>query len=111
MKNLLVLLLLLSCTSSLFAQEDRFSDVNQTKGKDIYITDNSALNIAYTIVDGKVKPIKKMKNYNASLMGNVYSVENDTYVYKKKNYVILKGGGETILLKEEDAPLYLSSYI
>ena len=111
MKNLLVLLLLLSCTSSLFAQEDRFSDVNQTKGKDIYITDNSALNIAYTIVDGKVKPIKKMKNYNASLMGNVYSVENDTYVYKKKNYVILKGGGETILLKEEDAPLYLSSFI
>jgi len=36
MKNFLVSLLLLSCTYSLYAQEDRFSAVSQTQGKNIY---------------------------------------------------------------------------
>ena len=45
MKNFLVSLLLLSCTYSLYAQEDRFSAVSQTQGKNIYLTDNSALNV------------------------------------------------------------------
>ncbi len=40
MRNLLVLLLLLSCAFSIYAQEDRFSNVNQTKGKEIYVADN-----------------------------------------------------------------------
>ena len=111
MKNFLVSLLLLSCTYSLYAQEDRFSAVSQTKGKNIYLTDNSALNVAYTIVDGKVKSIKKIKNFPASISGKVYAVENDIYNYKKTTYIVLKGTGETILLKEEDAPLYLSSFI
>ena len=62
MRNLLVLLLLLSCAFSIYAQEDRFSNVNQTKGKEIYVADNSALNVAYAIIDGKVKPIKKIKS-------------------------------------------------
>ena len=111
MKNFLVSLLLLSCTYSLYAQEDRFSAVSQTKGKNIYLTDNSALNVAYTIVDGKVKSIKKIKNFPASISGKVYAVENDIYNYKKSTYIVLKGTGETILLKEKDAPLYLSSFI
>ena len=59
---------------SLWAQEDRFTDVNQTKGKDIFVTDNSALAVAFSIVDGKVKPIKKIKNLNASMEGKVFSV-------------------------------------
>ena len=111
MKNILGLLFLLFCTSSLFAQEDRFSNVNQTKGKEIYVTDNSALNVAFTIVDGKVKPIKKVKNFNASMSEKVYVVENDIYTFKKKAFIVLKGAGETLLLKEEDAPLYLSSFV
>ncbi|MBO7051248.1 MAG: hypothetical protein J6W24_01110 [Prevotella sp.] len=111
MRNLFVILLLLSCTSSLFAQEDRFSNVIQTRGKDVYLKDNSALNVAYTMVDGKVKPIKKIKNFATSIVGKVYAVENDIYNFKKNTYIVLKGSGETILLKEDDAPLYLSSFI
>lgn len=110
MKNILVLLILFHATS-LCAQEDRFSDINQVKGKDIYITDNSALNVAFSIIESKVKPIRKIKKSNITLAGKTYHAENKTYTYKKKNYVVLKGVGETILLKEEDAPLYLSSFV
>lgn len=83
MKHLLVLCLFFSCTVLVFAQEDRFSDVNQVKGKDIYIIDNSALNVAFTIIEGKVKPIKKIKNSTIALSGNIYSVENGVFSYKK----------------------------
>ena len=111
MKNLSVFILLFFCITSLYAQEDRFSDVNQTKGKVIYVTDNSALNIAFTIIEGKVKPIKKDKNLSITMEGKEYSVEKDVYTFKKKNYIVLKGTNETILLKDEDAPLYLSSFV
>lgn len=110
-KCLFLLFLMLLATSLLFAQEDRFSDISQIRGKEIYVKDNSALNVAFTITDGKVKPIKKNKNLNVTMAGKVYSVENDVYTYKKDAYVVLKGREETILLKEEDAPLYLSSFI
>lgn len=111
MKNIVLLIVLLFCTTSLFSQEDRFSDVSQTKGKKVYVIDNSALNVASTIVDGKVKPIKKVKNVIFSMTGKVYAVEKDEYVYKKNNYIVLKGSNETILLKPEEAPLYLSSFV
>ena len=111
MKNFLLTFFLLCCTSSLYAQEDRFSDIGQIRGKEVYITDNSALDVAFTIVDGKVKPIKKNKNANITMAGKVYSVENDVYNYKKNNYVVLKSTDGTILLKEEDAPLYISSFV
>lgn len=111
MKNLLVLFFLFFGFCPIFAQEDRFADINQTKGKDIYVTNNSALDVAYTIIDGKVKPIKKNKNLNVTMAGKVYSIEKDVYTFKKNTYVILKGEDGTILLKEEDAPLYLSSFI
>lgn len=111
MKKIFILLFLLSCTSIISAQVDRFSSVNQVKGKEVYIIDNSALKVAYTIVDGKVKPLKKAKNFSSSLSGKEYAVENDAYTFKKENYLVLKGDGETLLLKEEDAPLYLSSFI
>lgn len=113
MKNLifLFLLLLLFCSSSLYAQDDRFSDINQTKGKDVYVTDNSAVNVAFAIVDGKVKSLQKIKNLSVSMAGNVYSVEKDEYIYKKNTFIVLKGTKETLLLKPEDAPLYLSSFI
>lgn len=111
-KYLLLYLLLLFAAPSIFAQEDRFSDINQTKGKDIYVLDNSALNMAFTVVDGKVKSVQKVKNLSGlSLAGKVYSVESNLYVYKKDTYLILKGEKETILLKESDAPLYLSSFV
>ena len=110
MKNLLVIFILFF-TSSAFAQEDRFSDISQIKGKDIYVTDNSALTIAYSIIEGKVKPIRKIKNLSVSMAGKEYSVEKDEYIYKKNAYVVLKGSGETILLKTEDSPLYLSSFV
>jgi len=83
MKNLAVLFVLLFCSSSLYAQDDRFSDISQTKGKDVYVIDNSALNVAFTIVDGKVKPIQKVKNLSVSMAGKVYSVEKDEYTYKR----------------------------
>ena len=111
MKNLFVFLVPFFVFYPLFAQEDRFSDISQTKGKDIYITDNSALNVAFTIIDGKVKPIKKKKNLSVTMAGKVYSVEKDVYTFKKITYVVLKGEGETILLKEVDAPLFLSSFV
>lgn len=111
MKNLLAFLFLFGVTSLLCAQEDRFTDISQTKGKEIYVIDNSALNVAYTIVEGKVKPITKIKNLSVSLAGKVFTVENTEYTYKKNNYIVLKGANETILLKEEDSPLYLSSFI
>lgn len=111
MKNLLVLFFLWICIPSLFAQEDRFTSVSQIKGKDIYVTDNSALDVAFTIVDGKVKPINKIKNLSVTMEGNYYSVENDVYTFKKNTYVVLKGKEETILLKEEDSPLFLSSFV
>lgn len=110
MKNILVIFILFFASSA-FAQEDRFSDINQIKGKDIYVIDNSALTIAYSIIDGKLKPIRKIKNLSVSMAGKEYSVENDEYIYKKDAYVVLKGSAETILLKEEDSPLYLSSFI
>ena len=110
MKNFLVLIFLFF-TSSLFAQEDRFSDISQIKGKDIYVTDNSALNVAFMIVDSKVKPIQKIKNNSISMSGKVYSVEKDEYTFKKNTYVVLKGETETLLLKPEDSPLYLSSFV
>ena len=93
-----------------FAQEDRFSDIGQAKGKDVYVKDNSALNVAFMIIDGKVKPVKKDKS-NITMSGKMYSVENNAYTFKKNTYVVLKGLEETILLKEEDAPLYLSSFV
>lgn len=111
MKNLIYLFFLFFYSSSLFAQEDRFSDINHTKGKDIYVIDNSALNVAFAIVDGKVKPIQKVKNMIVSMAGKVYSVEKDEYFYKKNSYIVLKGSNETLLLKPEDAPLYLSSFV
>lgn len=111
MKNLLISFFLFFFLTPLCAQEDRFVDISQIRGKEIYVTDNSALNVAYTIIDGKVKPIKKDKNFNATMAGNVYTVENDVYAYKKKMFVVLKGAERTILLLEEDAPLYLSSFI
>lgn len=46
--------------------------------------------MAFTIIEGKVKPIKKMKNSNVSMAGKVYSVENNEYTFKKKNYLVLK---------------------
>ena len=111
MKNLILLLFYFLCTSSLYAQEDRFSDINQIRGKDIYVTDNSALGVAYTLVEGKVKPINKIKNFAVTMAGKYYSVENDIYTFKKNTYVVLKGKVETLLLKEEDSPLYLSSFV
>lgn len=111
MKNLIVVFIFLFCTTSLLAQEDRFADVNQTKGKDVYVIDNSAQNVAFTIIDGKVKPIQKVKNLSISMAGKVYSVEKDEYTYKKDSYIVLKGSNETILLKPTDAPLYLSSFV
>ena len=111
MKNLLVLFFLFFCTSSLLAQEDRFSDISQTKGKDIYVIDDTPLNVAYTIVDGKVKPIRKVKNLSVTMAGKVYSIESNSYTFKKDIYLVLKGGGETILLKEDAAALYLSSFV
>lgn len=111
MKNLLVICFLSIYIPSLLAQEDRFSDISQIRGKDIYVTDNSALNVACIIVDGKVKPINKIKNLNVVMAGKYYSVENDLYTFKKNNYIVLKSKLETILLKEEDSPLYLSSFI
>lgn len=110
-KLILSLLLLLLCASSLLAQEDRFSDINQVKGKDVYVLDNSALNVAFTIVDGKVKSIQKVKNLNVTIARKVFSVAKDLYTYKKDSYVVLKDDKATILLKEEDAPLYLSSFV
>lgn len=106
-----LLILLLIASSSLFAQEDRFSDISQIKGKEVYIIENSALSVAFTIVDGKVKPIPKVKNLSISLAGKVYSVGKELYTYKKSSFIVLKGADETVLLKEEDAPLYLSSFI
>lgn len=111
MRYLLFQIFLLFCITSLSAQEDRFTEISQIRGKEIFLIDNSAFDVAYAIIDGKVKPIKKNKNLNFVMVGKVYSVENDVYTYKKNNYVVLKGDGERILLKEEDAPLYLSSFI
>lgn len=111
MKNFIVTLVLLFSTASLFAQEDRFSDISQIKDKDVYVTDNSALSVAYTIVDGKVKPVQKVKNLSVSMAGKVYSVEKDEYTYKKDSYIVLKGSNETLLLKPADSPLYLSSFV
>lgn len=110
-KSWFLFVLLLYSTSSFFAQEDRFSEISQAKGKDIYVLDNTPLNIAFTIVDGKVKPIRKAKNLSVTMAGKVYSVDNNTYNFKKDTYLVLKGKEETILLKEEDAPLYLSSFV
>lgn len=111
MKKLLLLFASLIFTTSLYAQEDRFSDVSQAKGKYIYVLDNAAVNVAFVIVDGKVKPIQKVKNMNVSMAGKYYSVENNEYIYKKSSYIVLKGSDDTILLKPEDSPLYLSSFI
>lgn len=111
MNNIFVLLFLLICTTPLFAQEDRFTDISQTRGKDIYVKDNSALNVALTIVDGKVKPIKKNKDLSISMAGNIYSVDSEEYTYKKNSYIVLKSENETILLKPQDSPLYLSSFV
>lgn len=111
MKNLIFLFSFFCCTTLLFAQEDRFTDVNQAKGKEVYVIDNSAVSVAYMIVEGKVKPVQKVKKANISMSGNVYTVEKDEYTYKKNSYIVLKGPLETILLKPEDAPLYLSSLV
>lgn len=111
MKNILVSFFLLIFPLSLFAQEDRFSDISQVRGKDIYVLDNTALDVAFTIIDGKVKPIQKVKNLNVRMAGKVFSVAKDLYTYKKDSYVVLKDDKATILLKEEDAPLYLSSFV
>lgn len=110
-KLLIFQLALLFCVTSLCAQEDRFSYVSQTKGKDIYILDNTPFDVAFTIVKGKVKPIRKVKKMNVSMAGKVYSVEDSEYVYKKNSYIVLKDSDEIILLKPEDSPLYLSSFI
>lgn len=111
MKDLFFCIFILFCTSPLFAQEDKFSDINQIKGKDIYVIDNSALSVAFTIVDNKVKPINKTKNPITSISGKVYSVDKAEYTYKKNSYVVLKNANETILLRQEDSPLYLSSFM
>ena len=111
MKNLIFTLFLFCLASSLWAQEDRFSDISQVRGKDVYILDNTALNVAFTIVDGKVKPIQKVKNLSVRMSGEVFSVAKDLYTYKKDSYVVLKDDKATILLKEEDAPLYLTSFV
>lgn len=111
MKNFIVAFFLLFCSTSLYAQDDRFTDISQTKGKDVYVIDNSALNVAFTIVDGKVKPIQKVKNLSVSMAGKVYSIEKDEYTYKKDTYIVLKGSNETLLLKLADSPLYLSSFV
>ena len=111
MKNFFFSFLLLLCTSSLYAQEDRFSDISQVRGKKVFVIDNSALNVAFMIVEGKVKPIQKIKNLSVTMAGKVYSIGNDVYTFKKDSYIVLKDEKETILLKEEDAPLYLSSFV
>lgn len=50
MKNLFVFISFISCTISLFAQEDRFSSVDQTKGKD----DTEAKMTAEEILDAAI---------------------------------------------------------
>lgn len=111
MKNLFVLLFTLFCFLTLNAQDDRFIDINAAKGKDVYVCDNSAVSVAYMVVDGKVKPLSKIKKSQLLIEGKTYTIERELYTFKKKTYIVLENDSETLLLKEEDAPLYLSSFV
>lgn len=95
----------------MYAQEGRFSDVEQTKGKEVYVLDNSAAGVAYVLVDGKVKPVSKVKNADVNMSGRTFSVEDEAYTFKNVRYIVLKDAGQIVLLKEDDSPLYLSSFV
>lgn len=93
-----------------YSQQDRFHAVSDMYGKDIYVTNNTAANVAFLMIDGKVKPASKVKNVTVAFGSKCFKVESTPYIVKKKQYVVLKDKENVYLLKEEDAPIYLSTF-
>lgn len=110
MKNTFLFALICLMALSGFAQGDRFSYVEDALGKKVFVSTQDCNNLLYIFVDGKVKPISKVKNVNVSLFRDTINIENSVFQYKKENFIVFKKQDYTLLLKVSDAPVYIGSF-
>lgn len=108
MKKLLVILLSIVSFSSIYAQNDKFTSVQEVPGKQVYVMPGNLSPCCYVLIDGKLKLTQKDKKHTYTITDRSYKVDYELYLYKKENYLVLKGGQDIFFLKDTDSPLYLS---
>lgn len=106
----LALLILAFCSFFAYAQQEKFSDVSEVLGHNVYVENNTAAGCVYLLVDGKVKAATKVKNTVVNLEKSSFTAESSFYTYKKAEYLILKNASSMYLFKTSDAPLFLSTF-
>ena len=108
MKKLLAILLSIVSFSSIYAQNDKFTSVQEVPGKQVYVMPGNLSPCCYVLIDGKLKLTQKDKKHTYTITDRSYKVDYELYLYKKENYLVLKGGQDIFFLKDTDSPLYLS---
>ena len=93
---------------STYAQNDRFTSVQDVPGKQIYVMPGNIAPCTYVLIDGKLKLVQKDKKHTYTITDRSYMVDTELYQYKKDKYLVLKGGQDIFFLKETDSPLFLS---
>lgn len=110
MKKFLAILLNIISLTTVYAQNDIFSSVQEVPGKQVYVMPGNLNPCTYVLIDGKLKLTQKDKKHTYTFTGRSYMVDSELYLYKKENYLVLKGGQDIFFLKETDSPLYLSLF-
>lgn len=107
MKKLLAILLSIVSFSTINAQNDKFTSVQEVLGKQVYFMPGNLSPCSYVLIDGKLKLTQKDKKHTYTITDRSYKVDYELYLYKKENYLVLKGGQDIFFLKDTDSPLYL----
>lgn len=110
MKKLLAILLSIISLTTIYAQNDSFSSIQEVQGKQVYVIAGNLTPCTYVLIDGKLKLTQKDKKHKYTITSRSYMVDSELYLYKKENYLVLKGGQDIFFLKETDSPLYLSLF-
>ena len=108
MRYFLTLILGMVAIISTYAQNDRFTSVQDVPGKQIYVMPGNIVPCTYVLIDGKLKLVQKDKKHTYTITDRSYMVDPELYQYKKDKYLVLKGGQDIFFLKETDSPLFLS---
>ena len=108
MRYFLTLILGMVAIISTYAQNDRFTSVQDVPGKQIYVMPGNIVPCTYVLIDGKLKLVQKDKKHTYTITDRSYMVDTELYQYKKDKYLVLKGGQDIFFLKETDSPLFLS---
>ena len=108
MRYFLTLILGMVAIISTYAQNDRFTSVQDVPGKQIYVMPGNIVPCTYVLIDGKLKLVQKDKKHTYTITDRSYMVDTELYQYKKDKYLVLKGAQDIFFLKETDSPLFLS---